>query len=92
MTSQHLRSSTIQTITYTEPVVEADGQVRREPVHLRDISSDEYQMSDARDKHKLDTSTEGESLRGVDETTPIRRHGPQSVDTDGNNPPRLCPF
>jgi len=50
MARQHLarpamrvRSSTIQTIAYTEPEIEADGQGHMEPVGLRVDRSDEYQ-------------------------------------------------
>jgi len=50
MARQHLarpamrvRSSTIQTIAYTEPEIEADGQGHMEPVRLSVDRSDEYQ-------------------------------------------------
>jgi len=56
-----------------------------EPVHLSEVSSDEYQMSHPGDETEPDTEPEGANLGGADETTPRGRRGPRLVETHGNN-------
>jgi len=75
--AKRLRSSPIQTIAYTEPEMEANGEGHMEPVSLSDDSSDEYQMSHPGDETEADTEPGGANLCGADETTPRRRRGPQ---------------
>jgi len=88
--AKHLRSTTIQTLAYTEPVIEADSQGHMECVRLSDDSSDKYQMSHLADETKPDTEPEGENLGGAYVTTPRRCRGPRLVETHGNNRPRTA--
>jgi len=74
--AKRLRSSTIQTTTYTQPEMEADGQGHMETVPLSDDSSDEYQMSQSGDETEPETEPEGATLAGAVETIPRRRRGP----------------
>jgi len=78
----------MQTASYTEPEMDADGQGHMEPIRLSDDSSAEDQMSYPGDETEPDTEPEGANLGGADETTPRRRCGPRLVETHGNNRPR----
>jgi len=90
--AKRLRSSTIQTIAYTEPEMEADRQGHMEPVCLSDDSHDGYQLSYPDEESQPDTEPEGANLGGKDQTTPRRRRGPLLVETHGNNIPRTVPI
>ena len=87
--AKRLRSSTIQTIAYTEPETEPDGQGHMESVRLSDESTDKYQMLHLAYETEPDTEPDEEDLGSADERTSRGRRGPRLAETPSrNNRPR----